>query len=387
MKSFLPSLLRITFLFCLIFSLSVESGFSQTYNMRDTTVTHCSGTLFDTGGNASDYSNDEDSSFTITVPFNATITIDFVSFDLRGGGGDDDEVIIYDGADTMAAVLAGPFDGNTNPGSFTSTGQSITIRFKSDGSGNDPGFEMTWLAADTITTALSASANPFCLGSPVTFTVTDSSGAGDPDFAWEINGSAAGGSTNSYQYTTSALQYEDTVRVIMTGEAGGCYFQATDTAEIVMDTIVNIAPSVTIAASDYGICEGEDATFTVTDSTNGGTDPTFQWQVNGVNAGTDSYQFVTNALMDNDLVRVYMTSNSSLCLSTNTDTSTAITMNVNGNPSVSISSQINVACVGVDTGSAAAMTTGGSGTIAYSWNTAPVQTAATATGLPLNVTA
>ena len=46
-----------------------------------------------------------------------------------------------------------------------------------------------------------------------------------------------------------------------------------------------------------------------------------------------------------------------------------------------ISSQSNVSCAGDATGSATVTATGGIGTLTYSWNTIPVQTTATATGL------
>jgi gliding motility-associated-like protein len=54
---------------------------------------------------------------------------------------------------------------------------------------------------------------------------------------------------------------------------------------------------------------------------------------------------------------------------------------VNSGPSVT-TMQINVACFGGTTGSATALPSGGNGTYTYSWNTTPVQTTVTATGLP-----
>jgi gliding motility-associated-like protein len=47
----------------------------------------------------------------------------------------------------------------------------------------------------------------------------------------------------------------------------------------------------------------------------------------------------------------------------------------------SISSQTDISCAGSATGSATVTASGGNGTLTYSWNTIPIQTAATATGL------
>jgi uncharacterized protein (DUF2141 family) len=47
----------------------------------------------------------------------------------------------------------------------------------------------------------------------------------------------------------------------------------------------------------------------------------------------------------------------------------------------SISSQTNVTCFGDNTGAATILASGGNGTLSYSWNTIPINTTATATGL------
>jgi gliding motility-associated-like protein len=57
-----------------------------------------------------------------------------------------------------------------------------------------------------------------------------------------------------------------------------------------------------------------------------------------------------------------------------------ITMTVNSLPTVT-TSQVNVACFGGTSGTATALPAGGTGVYTYSWNTVPVQTSVTATGL------
>jgi uncharacterized protein (TIGR02145 family) len=87
------------------------------------------------------------------------------------------------------------------------------------------------------------------------------------------------------------------------------------------DTIGYVVPvhpllpvSITISPSVNPICEGLPITFTAT-PTNGGNSPTYQWQVNGINAGTNSpiFSYVPST---NDHVLCTLTS-SEPCTSSN----------------------------------------------------------------------
>jgi hypothetical protein len=62
----------------------------------------------------------------------------------------------------------------------------------------------------------------------------------------------------------------------------------------------NLAVSNSISASSNPFCLGKSVTFTAT-PTNGGASPSYQWKVNGTNAGTNSstYTYVPN---NNDVV-------------------------------------------------------------------------------------
>src|SRR5205085_9535352 len=97
----------------------------------------------------------------------------------------------------------------------------------------------------------------------------------------------------------------------------------------------SVDPDVTITASTTSICDGTSVTFTAT-PTNGGSNPSYQWQVNGVDKGTDSDKFTTTALKDGDVVTVIMTSDLA-CVSTPTATSNPITItSTSVDPDISI---------------------------------------------------
>jgi len=103
---------------------------------------------------------------------------------------------------------------------------------------------------------------------------------------------------------------------------------------------------VSISASLNNICSGTAVTFTAT-PTYGGFSPSFQWKVNGVNAGTNSSVF-TYTPVNNDVVSCILTSSNTICVFNNPATSNAITMIVNPEMpvSVSITSSLNPICAG-----------------------------------------
>ncbi|MGE0635147.1 MAG: PKD domain-containing protein [Bacteroidia bacterium] len=217
--------------------------------------------------------------------------------------------------------------------------------------------------------SVTVAANPagaICAGTSVTFTATPTNGGGAPTYQWQVNGVNAG--SGGATFTTSTLTNGDAVTVIMTSSST-CVSPATGTSTAII-MVINpaVVPSVTIAANPAGaICAGTSVTFTAT-PTNGGGAPTYQWQVNGVNAGSGGATFTTSSLNNGDVVRVIMTSNAN-CASPTTATSNAITITVNPPvvPSVSITANPNTpVCPGTSITFTATPTNGG-GAPTYQW--------------------
>lgn len=87
--------------------------------------------------------------------------------------------------------------------------------------------------------------------------------------------------------------------------------------------------SIGITAGSNPTCAGSSVTFTAT-PTNGGTAPTYQWKVNGINSGTGS-TITTTTLTNGQIVTCEMTSNLPGVIG-NPATSNAITMVINPIP-------------------------------------------------------
>lgn len=180
-----------------------------------------------------------------------------------------------------------------------------------------------------VTPAVSivASQTNICAGDNVTFTATPTNGGGSPAYQWKVNGANTG--PNSNVFITSSLPNGAVVTCVMTSSIT-CVTSPTATSNPVNMTVNPIiTPDVTIVPSPNDtICSGQLTTFTAT-PVNGGTAPTYQWQINGVNAGTNSIvnTFSRSTFNNGDMVRVIMTGNG-VCATKAADTSTSVRMEV-----------------------------------------------------------
>jgi len=238
-----------------------------------------------------------------------------------------------DGGNTFPTVILSntPNDGTqaiTVPSYATNR---TTCRIKIEAVGNiffdinDNNFTITATTSPIAAVAITQTAgtNPMCPGASATFSATPTNGGTAPTYQWQVNGANVG--TNSTTYTTTSLTNGQSVTCIMTSNLGGVVNSPATSNAIVM-TVGNTVPSVVIAGPTV-LCAGASATYTAT-PTNGGSSPTYQWQVNAINAGTNSSTFTTSALTNGQAVTCIMTSNAG-CQATPTVTSNTITVTVN----------------------------------------------------------
>ncbi|MCA6362702.1 MAG: T9SS type A sorting domain-containing protein [Bacteroidetes bacterium] len=179
----------------LITLLLVATSVAQTYNMSNTTVTTCSGTFYDSGGAAGNYSNSQNLTMTFSSGSSARVSVSFNSFATETNN---DFLWVYDGPSTAYPLIA-TYSGSTSPGTITSTGSSLTFRFTSDGSTVTTGWDATISCTGTAITAypLTAGTVTACSG-----TVFDNGG---PNANY---GSSIIGTTQTFcSGTTDRLQF------------------------------------------------------------------------------------------------------------------------------------------------------------------------------------
>jgi hypothetical protein len=225
-------------------------------------------------------------------------------------------------------------------------------------------FTVTSIATPGIT--INSSATTICQGSLVNFTALSSFGGTNPSYQWLINSNSVGGTGSTF--SSASLQNGDVVSCVLTSSYG-CVTSSTATSNTI-SIVVNPSLSATVSiASNNGttICAGTTTTFTAT-PTNGGLTPSYQWQINGSNVGTNASSFSTSSLMNGDIVTCNMTS-SETCVAPAQSTSNSINMTVNSvlTPTITISaSETLPVCAGTAVSFTATGTNGGS-TPVYQW--------------------
>jgi len=106
--------------------------------MSNGVVSGCSGTFYDSGGDSTNYANNENYVYTICSDQpGKCIQLSFQSFAIEK---DFDFVFIYNGPSTSSPLL-GTFTGTNSPGIITATSGCLTIRFSSDYTVNRGGWK------------------------------------------------------------------------------------------------------------------------------------------------------------------------------------------------------------------------------------------------------
>jgi len=158
--------------------------------------------------------------------------------------------------------------------------------------------------------------------------------------AMTFDGGFCGGCSYKWANLTLGLMNIGTGQTYTTGQAGEYMVTKTNTMGCMnMDTIIltvsqTVQVSVTALPSVNPVCSGKLVRFTATPM-NGGPSASFQWKVNGVNAGTDSsgYSYIPQA---GDSIRCVLTSTLN-CVSNNPASSNRIVMSTLPVPAVSFS--------------------------------------------------
>jgi hypothetical protein len=203
-------------------------------------------------------------------------------------------------ADSGLVINQVLIDNLTTPGIVT---YHITPKVGSC-SGATVDYPVTVTTGDSVKVSITASTSNVCAGTPVTFTATPTNPGTTPIYQWEVNGINSG--TNSTIFTYTPMN-GDIITCVLTSSITACISinHATSNA-IIMVVNPNLPVSITITASANPVCQGSMVTFTGA-PVNGAPIPSFQWQVNGINVGTNSSTYTYNPA-NGDLVLCILTS-------------------------------------------------------------------------------
>jgi gliding motility-associated-like protein len=158
-----------------------------------------------------------------------------------------------------------------------------------------------------INIALASDTN--CAGAPVTINATVTDPGANPFFQWRVRGAvvSSGNGSDLESFTSSTFQNGDVVTATMQSDAACIIGSGNATSNQIAVPIFPIpVTTVSVAASATQICADSLVVFKAT-AGNGGADPHYQWQVNGVAAGGDSAVFDDAGLRNGDVVNVSMT--------------------------------------------------------------------------------
>ena len=157
----------------------------------------------------------------------------------------------------------------------------------------------------SINITATATSTPVC--TPITFTATTTNAGPAPGLQWEVSGVKVG--ADSPTYTNNLFADGDHVYCILYAPAGCTGNLITDTSNLIT---LRIDPqgsaTVAINATDTAICQGTPVTFDAT-VTNGSTQPTFQWLLNGQPIpGDDTAAYHTDSLANGNVITCLITS-------------------------------------------------------------------------------
>jgi hypothetical protein len=211
------------------------------------------------------------------------------------------------------------------PGSMDIANGSVVLTLTADPGSYCSGIDQMVLSIQNdlpVSVTITQDDTEICIGELVTFNAVPVNGGLSPVFQWKVNGQNAGSNSSIFTYLPSN---GDVVTVIVTTSIS-CALNTTATSNaITVNVTSDLIAGVMVSTTSNAVCDFTPTNFFAT-PVNGGTNPTYQWKVNGENAGTNAPQF-TYIPLNGDEVSVVMTSSHS-CAVVPVAISNVITMSV-----------------------------------------------------------
>ncbi|NQV02522.1 MAG: IgGFc-binding protein, partial [Bacteroidia bacterium] len=193
---------------------------------------------------------------------------------------------------------------------------------------------------DTVSIEITASEDSVCVGEPVTYTATPTHGGTVPVYYWQVNGISAG--TNSPVFSYTPVNSDTITCWLKSSEY--CVVNDSVLSDSIITTVLPMDTARISIVAENPACESTQVTFSAT-TENGGPSPTYYWQVNSSNVGTNApgYSYFP---LDGDTVRCWLKSDER-CVVSDSVLSNEIVMDILQweTVTVSIVADSNPACV------------------------------------------
>lgn len=188
-----------------------------------TSLTSCSGSLFDSGGPCAGYGANQTAQATIAPTMAGQVNLSFPMFNIEAGdqGGticNYDNLKIYDGPNTSSPLIGTYCNNNLPPTSISSSGGAITILFTSDPGLELSGFQIDWtcdIATAPPVVNFTVDVDTTCDG---TVKFQDISSNGPNSWSWDFgDGNSSTSQHPTHTYTQPGLY---TVQLTATNAIG-----------------------------------------------------------------------------------------------------------------------------------------------------------------------
>jgi len=151
---------------------------------------------------------------------------------------------------------------------------------------------------------LEASSTSICAGENISFEAS-SNYTGDFSYQWKINGSIISNTTSIF--SSSNLVNGDEITCTINSQ-DNCLEDNSVSAPILEISVEeNFEVDINIETTNNSVCEGETILFAAI-AENEGTDPIYQWYINGNEVGTNSPNLEMNTFEDEDIIYCEITS-------------------------------------------------------------------------------
>ena len=250
-------------------------------------------------------------------------------------------------------------DGDVISSTMTSNANCLTTNMAVSNSVTMTVFE---LLPTGIT--ITSSVDTICQEESVTFLATPSNGGASPTYQWFVDGVLQ--SNQSGSSFTTTLNQSATIYSKMTSNAVCPDPSIVSSESIFIAVKPNLTPQLTISASLNEICENVNVIFTASQM-NGGTNPVFQWFVNGVLQPNHNATFSGNNFTNGANISSTMTTGE-VCTTQANATSNIISLTVHPKviPTIEIVSDLTSVCAGKSVSISSSITNGGNAP-SYQW--------------------